>query len=137
MAVKLNELAISMAEVVDYTRITGGFAEALQEVVRRKITVEAAKEKGLTISPEELQRAADVFRTVNNLKTADDTENWLKENGLSLEALEDHLETNLLIFKFKEALEKEADKEKYVASPSIQGSIRQMIYRDWLASLKE
>ncbi|MCC7571505.1 hypothetical protein KO465_09350, partial [Candidatus Micrarchaeota archaeon] len=101
MTVNLDELEVGVQEVMDYTRFTGAFAQNLREVVRRKMTVQAAREKGLEVTDEELQKAADVFRTVNNLTTAEQTTNWLQGRGLDLDTLENYLEANLLIYKFK------------------------------------
>ncbi len=128
-----NEIEIAVAEVVDYLRITGRFAPALREVVQRKITAEAAKKSKIKVSNGELQKAADTFRVANGLTKASDTERWLKSNGITLEAFEEFLETNLLINKFKDALEKKTAKGKYLASQGIKESVKEMIYQDWLA----
>jgi len=135
MSLKLDEIQVGVAEVVDYTRITGGFEEALKEVVKRKVTVEAAKQKGFQVSDEDLQRAADVFRAVNKLYTMEETEQWLKGKGLTIESLEDYLEANLLIAQFKEDLEKLVDQEKYRNSPVIKESLKELAYQDWFANV--
>jgi hypothetical protein len=128
-----NEIEIAVAEVVDYLRMTGQFSPALREVVQRKITAEAAKKSKIKVSNGELQRAADAFRVANGLNKSSDTDRWLKSNGISLEAFEDFLETNLLINKFKDALDKKTAKGKYLASPGVKESVKEMIYQDWLA----
>ena len=130
---KLNEIEIAVVEVVDYLRMTGQFSPALREVVYRKITAEAAKKAGMRISTVELQKAADIFRAANGLNKARDTDTWLKSSGISVEAFEEFLETNLLINKFKDTLEKKAAKGKYLASPGIKESVKEMVYQDWLA----
>jgi hypothetical protein len=130
---KLNELEIAVAEVVDYLRMTGQFSPALQEVVQRKITAEAAKRARIKVSSGELQKAADAFRVANGLNKASDTDRWLKSNGLTLETFEGFLETNLLINKFKDALGKKTPKGKYLTSPAIKESVTEIIYVDWLA----
>jgi len=127
------ELEVAVSEVVDYLRLTGAFAPALAEVVGRKVTVEAARKAGTKVTAGELQAAADTFRVFTGLHKASDTNRWLADNGLSLDALENHLEENLLIGKFKSALHRKAAK-RYVAAPEVQDSIRQLAYRDWLAS---
>jgi hypothetical protein len=130
---KLNEIEIAVAEVVDYLRMTGQFSPALQEVVQRKITAEAAKRARIKVSNGELQKAADTFRIANGLNRASDTDRWLKSNGLTLEAFEEFLETNLLINKFKDTLGKKTAKGKYLTSTGIKESVMEMIYQDWLA----
>jgi hypothetical protein len=127
-----RELEISVAEVVDFLRVTGRFLPAVREVVERKLTVEAAKKKGLKVTTQELQKAADAFRLTCGLKKASDTEAWLKSLGITVESLEDYLETNLLISKLKDGLEGKAASQKYLSSPVVKDAIRGMIYQEWL-----
>jgi len=134
MAKKGNEIEVTVAEVVDYLRITGQFAPALREVVERKVTAEAARKSGIKITTAELQKAADAFRVVNDLSKASDTARWLRSTGLSVEALENYLEINILISKFKDTLEKKTSKTKYLSTAGIKESIRDMIYQEWLNS---
>jgi hypothetical protein len=132
MAARLNEVEVRVGEVVDYLRMTGQFQPALSQVINRKITAMAAEEMGIKVSPEELQRAADTFRATHDLGKASDTENWLATSGITLEAFEEYLETNILISKFKDELEAQVDKKKYSSLPEIQESIRELIYSEWL-----
>ena len=134
MAKKRNEIEVTVAEVVDYLRITGQFTPVLREVVERKVTAEAAKKSGKKVTTAELQRAADAFRVVKDLSKASDTARWLRSAGISVETLEEYLETNILISKFKDTLERKTSKAKYISTPGIQESIRDMIYQDWLKS---
>jgi len=133
MAAKGGKLEVSVAEVVDYLRITGQFSPALRDVVERKIAAEAAQKTGTRVPKGELQKAADAFRVLNGLKRASDTEKWLKSNGISLDAFEDYLETNLLVNKFKDGLEKKANAAKYLKAADIKESVREMVFQDWLA----
>ncbi|MGE5613921.1 MAG: SurA N-terminal domain-containing protein [Bacillota bacterium] len=127
------EIQVKVAEVVDYLRFDGSFAGALQKVVTRKLAVQEAKKRGIKVTDGELQNAADIFRRVNNLVTADQTDKWLKERGLSVETLEEYLETNLLIHELKNQLEKEYDREKYLATRAAKNSIRELAYTEWLS----
>ena len=133
MPKKVPELEINVAEVVSHLKLTGQFQSALGEVVKRKITADTAKKRGTKISAKELQKAADVFRIDNGLYKASQTEQWLKSNGISLEAFEDYLETSLLINKFKDALEAKANTKKYLSSPAVKSSVREMVYEDWFS----
>ncbi len=133
MAKKDVEIEVAVAEVVDYLRITGRFSRALAEVIERKVALAAAKKIGLKITTAQLKKASHTFRKMHNLSKASDTNQWLKANGMTVETLEDYLETNLLINKLKDQLEKKTAKKKYLSSPIIQESHREMIYKDWLA----
>jgi len=127
------EIEVSVAEVVDYLRLNGSFAPALREVVGRKATAAAAKKNKIGVSTQELQKASDMFRIERGLLKARDTEKWLKASGISVEALEEYLETNLLINKFKESLARKANKQKYAATPEVREIVKEMVYQDWLA----
>lgn len=129
---KENEMEVAIAEVVDYLRLTGRFAPALRDVVIRKATVNAAKKSRLKVTAKQLQKAADTFRAVNGLSKAADTQAWLKANGITVEALEEYLEANLLINKYKAHLEKKAAKTKYMSSRPVKETVREMIYQDWV-----
>lgn len=132
MTKKSNEIEVAVAEVVDYLRITGQFAPALRGVVERKVAAEAARKNGIKVSTKQLQKAADIFRHTQGLTKASDTETWLESLGVSLEVFEEYLETNFLISKFKDQLNKKAGKTKYLSSPEIKESIREMIFEDWM-----
>ncbi len=137
MAQSTPDIEVAVAEVVDYLRINGQFASALTEVVHRKVTADAAKKAGLKVTKAQLQKASDAWRLGAGLNKASHTQSWLTANGVAVEALEDYLETNLLMSKLKDQLEKKAPKEKYLGLEGIKESVRQMIYEDWLAKAME
>jgi hypothetical protein len=126
------EIEVSVAEVVDYTRLNNTFEPALREVVERKVAADAAKKSKIGVSTQELQKASDIFRMERGLLKARDTEKWLKDSGISLEAFEEYLETNLLINKFKESLARKANKQKYASTPEVKEVVKEMVYRDWM-----
>ena len=127
---KPSEIEVAVAEVVDYLRINGDFAPALAEVVQRKVTADAARKSGLKVTAAELQRAADGFRAIRDLLKASDTERWLQANGITVEALESYLETNILISKFKDQLAKRG--KKLLKSKAVAETVRELAYREWL-----
>ena len=133
MAKKEKEIEISVSDVVDHLKITGDFEPPLHEVVTRRIAVDSAKKMGMKISTAELQKAADVLRFSRGFLTAKDTEEWLKSKGITLEAFEQYLETSLLVSKFKDYLEKKTPKAKYLSSPEVKGTVRNLIFEDWVS----
>jgi hypothetical protein len=133
MAKKQREIEVAVAEVVDFLKITGQFAPALQQVVERKVVAEAARKDKVRVTTPQLQKAFDTFRHLNGLSKARDTEVWLEASGISLETLEEHLETNLLISKYKDKLYKKVgSNKKYHNSSEVQDTIRELAYQDWL-----
>ena len=129
---KDNQIEVTAAEVSAYARITGRIVPALRDVLQRKVTAQAAGKAGITVSTAELQKAADYFRLAHGFNKARDTEDWLKSKAISIEALEEHLETNLLISKFKNYLVEEASPGKCSELPVGDESAKDKIYRDWV-----
>jgi hypothetical protein len=132
---KPEELEVAVAEVVDYMRINGDFAPALAAVVDRKITAAAARAEGMDVSDEELQRAADRFRATRDLHRAEDTTRWLAANGLTVNALEHHLEEEILIRKFKNHLQQNSG--DLSESNEVKAAVRKLAYQRWLDSVWE
>lgn len=86
---------VSLAEVVRSLQLSGK-TELLAEVARDLIIQIEISKRGLAVSDEELQAAADDFRRDQKLERAVVTQNWLKDRGWSVERLELHLERKLL-----------------------------------------
>jgi putative peptide maturation system protein len=76
----------------------------LQRAVVEHCVVTAARAAGLTISDEELQRAADLFRRSRGLHSAEQTRAWLAAEGLTLDDFEATLERDLLVARFRDHL---------------------------------
>jgi len=132
MAKKSKEFEVEVTEVVDYMKINGQFEPALRKVVVRKIVAEKARKSGLKITNQKLQKAADVFRMSLGLTRASQTAAWLKANGITVEALETYLETNLLISALKDSLLKKAAKTRLYNSKLIKEAAREIVYQRWL-----
>jgi hypothetical protein len=76
----------------------------LHEAVLEQFLVGQATQAGLTVTTEELQRAADFVRRRQGLTSAEQTLAWLSRQQLSVVEFEDALERDLLIEKFKDHL---------------------------------
>lgn len=123
---------VSVADVVSFLRIEGGFSEALAQVVRRRLLLDAADEADVAASPEELQRAADVYRATHGLHRAADTEAWMKNNGISLEVFEKHLEENIRISKTRDRIA-ETSGAHVAQSASVRALIRNIAVEEWIS----
>lgn len=130
---KKDEIEVNVSEVLDYKKVSGDYIPTLAEVVRRKFTADAARKAGIKATTQQLQKGVDYFRYINELTKASDTEAWMELNGVTIEILEDYIETSFLVSKFKDGLEKKANKSKYLSHPDVKDKIRDLIYKDWLA----
>ena len=126
-----STLEVSVGEVVSYLRIEGGFSEALSNVVRRKLLLKAAEDAGISATTEELQRATDVYRAVNGLHKASDTVAWMRNNGITTDVLEKHLDENIRISKARDHIAAGCD-GSIIEKPIAKALIRELSVEDWL-----
>lgn len=68
--VKIDDGAISVAEFLQTLKLNGQFEGLIEQLVRDRITVQAAKKQGLRVTEEEIQERADQFRRVRGLHRA-------------------------------------------------------------------
>ena len=126
-----SAIEVSVGDVVSYLRIEGGFSEALSNVVRRKLLLCAAEEAGLSATAEELQRAADAYRALNGLHKASDTVAWMRNNGITADVLERHLEENIRMSKARDHIAASCN-GSIAESPVVKTLIRELSVEDWL-----
>ena len=115
-----SETEVTVDDVVNYLRITGAFAAAAEQVARRKLSAQAARDwlaaKGGRRRPKKMR---DDFRLFLSL-------------GVPKKTLEEFMEIDRLITELKDALVQEADRAAYLTAPAIKESVRELIYQDWL-----
>ncbi|KQV87955.1 peptidylprolyl isomerase [Rhizobacter sp. Root1221] len=86
--VKIDDGAISVAEFLQTLKLNGQFEGLIEQLVRDRITVQAAKKQGLRVSEAEIQERADQFRRVRGLHRASDTNKYLDALHVGLEEFE-------------------------------------------------
>lgn len=79
---------ITWQEAIAQAKISGRLPELIQGLLRRQVIDRQAQELGLEPTASELQIAADRFRQVQKLDTADATWKWLQANFLSVDDFE-------------------------------------------------
>ncbi|HLO84855.1 MAG TPA: peptidylprolyl isomerase [Nostocaceae cyanobacterium] len=92
-------LTVSPDEILYHIKISCQIPNVLEAIATRKIIAETAAKEGITIDPEELQKAADNLRLANKLIKAEETWDWLKKHYLSLDNFEEIAQMNLLSAK--------------------------------------
>jgi parvulin-like peptidyl-prolyl isomerase len=90
----------------------------LRQAVIEQFLLDQAAAAGLTVSTEELQQAADLFRRRQGLDTTERTQAWLTHEHWSALDLEDALQQDLLIDKYKTHLVKDRLAELFEANRS-------------------
>ena len=86
--VKIDDGAIDVAEFLRTLKLNGQFEGLIEQVVRDRLTVYAAKRQGLQVSEAEIQERADQFRRVRGLHRASDTNTYLDAMQITLDEFE-------------------------------------------------
>ncbi|HYD96177.1 MAG TPA: peptidylprolyl isomerase [Noviherbaspirillum sp.] len=86
--VRIDDEEVGMADFVRTLKLTGQFESLIEQLVRDKLTVRAAKKHGIKVSPDDIQERADNFRRVQGLHRAADMNNYLNAMGVSLDEFE-------------------------------------------------
>lgn len=87
---------ISDRDLIYEAKLTGKIPELMRGILRRQIIEREVQAAGISPSVAELQAAADRFRLVNQLESAEATQKWLDERLLALDDFEDLITQNLL-----------------------------------------
>ncbi|UKO97982.1 peptidylprolyl isomerase [Nostoc sp. UHCC 0870] len=94
-----QSINITNNDLVQQIKILGHIPDIIQQIITRTIIEKSAAELGIKIETEELQKAADQMRLMNNLLNAEETWKWLEKNHLSLDDFEHIVYINLLSSK--------------------------------------
>lgn len=86
--VKIDGASIEVADFIRLLKLTGQYEGLVEQLVRDRLTVLAAKKTGLRVPEEEIQERADQFRRVRNLHRAADTNKYLDAMRVSLDEFE-------------------------------------------------
>jgi len=103
IALTVNEQSLSLQEVLTFVKWRG-LKPFLQQATDILLIREGAAERGISVTPEELQRAADDFRLARDLEDVEATETWLLQNYLTFEEWEEILEFETLRQKLIQVL---------------------------------
>lgn len=103
IAFEVNGEAVSLSDVLTLAKL-GGKLQFIQDAVDATLIRQAASERGLEVSDDELQEAANDFRVARELHDTETTEAWLAANHLSQEEWESLLEESISAHKLRDAL---------------------------------
>jgi peptidylprolyl isomerase len=100
--VRIDDEVIGTDDFVRTLKLTGQFDSLVEQLVRDKLTVRAAKKQGVPVKPEEVQERADQFRRSQGLHRAADMNHYLDTLGVSLDEFEDFITDGLFQEKMME-----------------------------------
>ena len=107
----VSQPLIEASEIIKLLRQDLQLKPFCQKVLQKKVIDKAAGERGLTVTPEEIQVVGDQLRREKRLEKAADTIAWLADQMVSVEDLEAGICDRLLTQKLAEHLfSKEVEK---------------------------
>lgn len=109
--VKIDDEVIDTEDFVRILKLTGQFESLIDQLVREKLTVRAAKKQGIEVPAEQIQERADQFRRVRGLHRASDMNQYLDTLGVGLDEFEAFITESL----YEEKMMQTVCSEKAVA----------------------
>ena len=95
---------ITNEDILHEVKLSCKIPQIIEQIITRKVIEKTAAEAGIKVETEELQKAADQMRLMNQLLNADDTWAWLEKHHLSLDDFEEIVNTTLLANKLAQHL---------------------------------
>ena len=86
--VQIDDEVIDTGEFVRLLKLNGQFDSLIEQLVRDKLTVRAAKQHGVVVTADDIQTRADQFRRIRGLHRAADMNNYLDALNVSLDEFE-------------------------------------------------
>lgn len=93
--VRVDDEIIGVEEFIRVLKLTGQFEGLIEQIVRDKLTVHAARKQRIGVTPEEVQERADQFRRVQGLHRAADMNHYLDVINVSLDEFETFITESL------------------------------------------
>ena len=95
---------LSLSGLLKRLRMQGRLRSLVFEALTDQLIQDEARQAGLSVTREEVQFAADVYRRRQGLSTTADTHAWLAGNGMSVADFKASLEHDLLATKLRQHL---------------------------------
>lgn len=111
--VRIDDEIIGTDDFIRTLKLTGQFEGLIEQLVRDKLTVRAAKKQGVAVSPEEIQERADHFRRVQGLHRAADMNNYLSALRVTLDEFETFITESLYQEKMMAIVSNDKAVEQY------------------------
>lgn len=111
--VRIDDEVIGVEDFVRTLKLTGQFEGLVEQMVRDKLAVHAAKKQGIRLSFDEIQERADQFRRVKGLHRAADMNQYLDALGVSLDEFEAFITEGLYEEKMMQQVCNEAAVDEY------------------------
>lgn len=137
--IKIDDEIITADSFITLLKLSGRFDNLMEEIIKDKLAVHAAKRRKIEITTEEIQERADQIRRVWGLHRASDTIKWLDAKGVTLDDFEQFVTDILYHEKIMEQISDDRAIEEYFSlnSPKFDSIIISHILVDSEGKAKE
>jgi parvulin-like peptidyl-prolyl isomerase len=111
--VKIDGQAIDADDFIRALRLGGQYDGLIEQLVRDRLTAQAARKAGIKVSEQEIQERADQFRRVRGLHRATDTNKYLDTIRVTLDEFEAFITDSLYREKMMERVCNDQAVESY------------------------
>ena len=111
--VKIDGAAIDVSDFIRTLKLSGQYEGLIEQLVRDRLTVQAAKKAGMRVSEEEIQERADQFRRVRGLHRSADTNKYFDAMRVSLDEFEAFITDGLYQEKMMERVGSDSAVQAY------------------------
>lgn len=111
--VKIDDEVITADEFIKFLKFSGRYDGLIEDLVRDKLTVHAARKQGIEATPEAIQERADQVRRVRGLHRAVDMNRYLDNLGVTLDDFERFIIEMVLYEKMIDKIGNEQAIEEY------------------------
>jgi site-specific recombinase XerD len=101
---QLIGISINDSRVVEFLKQEIKLKAVYRQILCREIVYREAEERGLVVTPEEIQTEADQFRYQHKLESASQTYDWLEDQLITTDDWEIGIQARLLSRKLAEYL---------------------------------
>lgn len=102
--INLSEAAIELDEIVSFLKRNIQLKDVYEKILQQRVINQAAQERGLSVTSEEIQTEANRMRYEKLLEKASETMAWLADQMITPEDLEEGIRDRLLSKKLAESL---------------------------------
>ena len=107
----LQNIQVQAEQIIEFLQKNIRYKEIYQEILYQQVISQTAQERGITVTPEEIQAQADLLRREQRLERAADTLAWLADQMISPDEWETGIRDRLLAQNLAKSLfDKEIEK---------------------------
>ncbi|MBE9037060.1 peptidylprolyl isomerase [aff. Roholtiella sp. LEGE 12411] len=99
-----STITITNENILQQIKLSCNIPKIVEQIVNCKVIRYTAEVAGIKVETEELQKAADLFRLMNKLTSAEETWTWLEKHSLSLDDFEEIVYNGILVNKLSQHL---------------------------------